>query len=362
MNMPHDMAQSVRFVAALVPRGPCCFLTRDDSPARRPELTRTVHVASEQSGRVLHDLGAINTQGAGIFIVVNDPGPPGRPTSDETAVRALFVDLVAPDGDRDLNCFGLRPSAVVESSPGRYQAYWFAAAGFPVAEYVEAQRRLAAAFGGDPAAHDLAHALRMPGYCNRQAEPFMVRIVSGTGSGKQHGPDELRAWLASLLSRKGTSPPPSRPDELRPALASLLQATRGQRQATTAVHAGESVTIDRQVPASATGITTAPKGQPAAEQRQTWQPGTPVRTAQDHADWQQWRKDRKREQQRQRRATNRRIDFYPDPRAAEAINKLVQPNVGGDYSSVINRIVGEWLEAQRRRTVRQRSTGSVPPE
>lgn len=90
----------------------------------------------------------------------------------------------------------------------------------------------------------------------------------------------------------------------------------------------------------------------------TWQPGTPVLTAQDHLDWEQWRKDRKREGQRQRRASNRRIDYYPDATAAAAIDAHAGNWAGGDFSSVINRIVGEWVEHQRRKTVRQR----LPPE
>ena len=74
----------------------------------------------------------------------------------------------------------------------------------------------------------------------------------------------------------------------------------------------------------------------------TWQPGRPVVTAQDHADWQAWRKDRKRQQQRERRATNPRIDYYPSDEAHAIIGALMRPQAGHDLSSVINRIVTEW--------------------
>ena len=76
----------------------------------------------------------------------------------------------------------------------------------------------------------------------------------------------------------------------------------------------------------------------------TWQPGTPVRTQQDHADWQHWRRERKRQQQQWRRARYPRIDYYPDKHAAEVIDGLRRPCVGGDLSSIINRIVSEWAE------------------
>ena len=76
----------------------------------------------------------------------------------------------------------------------------------------------------------------------------------------------------------------------------------------------------------------------------TWQPGLPVVSEQDNRDWAQWRKDRKRHQQRQRRASNRRIDYYPGKLAEQVIDRLTGPRVGGDYSSVIDRIVMEWAD------------------
>lgn len=74
----------------------------------------------------------------------------------------------------------------------------------------------------------------------------------------------------------------------------------------------------------------------------TWQPGQPVVSEQDRKEWAQWRKDRKREQQRRRRAENPRIDFYPDAGAWGLICTLTGPHFGEDYSSIINRIVDEW--------------------
>ena len=81
----------------------------------------------------------------------------------------------------------------------------------------------------------------------------------------------------------------------------------------------------------------------------TWRPGLPVLTAEDRATWQQWRRERKREQQRERRAQNTRIDYYPDDEAAEIVYALAGPYAGHDLSSVLNRIVREW-------------SAKVPPE
>ncbi|MHB8562676.1 MAG: hypothetical protein ACYDDA_01795 [Acidiferrobacteraceae bacterium] len=62
-------------------------------------------------------------------------------------------------------------------------------------------------------------------------------------------------------------------------------------------------------------------------------------TSEEHR---QWVRTRKLEQQRQWRATNRRIDYSPTKEAAEIIDRETFPNAGGDYSSVISRIVTEW--------------------
>ena len=70
-----------------------------------------------------------------------------------------------------------------------------------------------------------------------------------------------------------------------------------------------------------------------------WQPGLPVRTAQDHAEWETWRRERKRQQQHERRALYPRIDYYPDDYAFRVIGSLVKAETGHDLSSVISRIV-----------------------
>ena len=61
----------------------------------------------------------------------------------------------------------------------------------------------------------------------------------------------------------------------------------------------------------------------------------------------QWRTDRKREQQLQRRAKYRRIDYYPDELVAGAIDALTGRGVGGAYSSVLNRVVSDWCHRNK---------------
>lgn len=75
----------------------------------------------------------------------------------------------------------------------------------------------------------------------------------------------------------------------------------------------------------------------------TWIPGKPVLTAQDHAAWHAWRKARKLQQQRDRRAGLRRIDYHASPDAAAALDSLWRSQSGFDYSRIIDSIVADWL-------------------
>jgi hypothetical protein len=76
-----------------------------------------------------------------------------------------------------------------------------------------------------------------------------------------------------------------------------------------------------------------------------WQPGQPVVTAQDHAEWQAWRRARILEGQRWRRSRARRIDYFPSKEMAVAIDLFRARAAGGDASSTLNRIVAELADA-----------------
>jgi hypothetical protein len=57
---------------------------------------------------------------------------------------------------------------------------------------------------------------------------------------------------------------------------------------------------------------------------------------------------RARERQRRYRAGWPLIDYFPDPHAATTIDSLRTRCVGGDASSVLNRIVREWSSSRGR--------------
>ena len=75
----------------------------------------------------------------------------------------------------------------------------------------------------------------------------------------------------------------------------------------------------------------------------TWQPGRPIISEQDHREWDAWRRERILTAQRARRARLRRIDYAGvAPEAAVIIDRLRSHSVGGDISSILNKIVVEW--------------------
>lgn len=56
----------------------------------------------------------------------------------------------------------------------------------------------------------------------------------------------------------------------------------------------------------------------------------------------EWSRRRILEAQRHRRAQLRRIDYYVSDDAAQIIDAQRRPGVGGDASSILDRIVLEW--------------------
>lgn len=113
----------------------------------------------------------------GVFWTVNvlNPEAKRRQAHEVARVAAVFVDLDGaplPDGG-----FQLPPTAVVESSPARYHAYW-AVADLPLDEFSTAQKHLAGLYGGDTSVHDLPRVMRLPGYWHGKKEPgFLTRIL-----------------------------------------------------------------------------------------------------------------------------------------------------------------------------------------
>lgn len=167
-----DTAAAARFLAALSGDASHTFQTFDDAGNGRSGLSRILHgPLSRHAAR----LAALNERGAGVFVMVNRGDGYGRKAANVTHARALFLDLDGSPVEPVLSC-PLPPRIVVESSPGRWHAYW-PIVDLPLTEFTAAQKALASQFNGDPKVCDRPRVMRLPGFVHGKGEPFVSRLA-----------------------------------------------------------------------------------------------------------------------------------------------------------------------------------------
>jgi putative DNA primase/helicase len=155
-----DLDQARRFLTLIDPGADACtFQTFDDSPLKRGTLARVTHGDLESEWR---RLAAWQKSGAGVFVTVNQTDGRGRKAENIIRARAVVCDLDGAPLDPVMRC-PLRPHVVVESSPGRYHAYWIVN-DLPLDQFSGVQKAIAARFGGDPSVHDLPRVMRLCGF------------------------------------------------------------------------------------------------------------------------------------------------------------------------------------------------------
>ena len=149
------------------------FQTFDDSPAKFAGLSRILHGSLREH---VATLARLNERGAGVYFMVNAGDGMGRKAGNVQHVRALFADLdgapLAP-----VQAATPSPHCIVESSPGRWHAYWLVS-DCPLDKFKPLQRALASRFAGDRKVCDLPRVMRLPGFDHRKGEPFTSRIVT----------------------------------------------------------------------------------------------------------------------------------------------------------------------------------------
>ena len=112
--------------------------------------------------------------------MVNAGDQRGRKAENVRRVRAHYVDL-DKCGIDPLFTAELPPHIVVESSPGKWHAYWLAAPDTPIDEFPAVQTALAKRFSGDLAVSDPSRVMRLPGFYHQKkdADPFMTLMQQG---------------------------------------------------------------------------------------------------------------------------------------------------------------------------------------
>jgi hypothetical protein len=148
----------------------------DATSGGRPQILHGPHHA------VTRRLERLNGEGHGIFHMVSHGDLQGRRAENVTAISAYFVDL---DGAPMPDPWPVPPTAIVESSPGRYHAYW-RVENAPLAAFERVQKHLALLMDGDDKVHDLPRVMRLPGYQHLKGEPFTSALLTCTDTRYEH--------------------------------------------------------------------------------------------------------------------------------------------------------------------------------
>ena len=149
------------------------LLRREDAP--RPQQ-RVVTVEQVLAPRYMAWLNFENDNGANVYVSANPLIAGSRKRTKEciASVRHIYIDI---DEDGDARLAALRasdlvptPTAIISTSPGKYQALW-RVAGFDFERQEQTLKLIAEAFGGDPACTDRNRVLRIPGFLNCKYSP-----------------------------------------------------------------------------------------------------------------------------------------------------------------------------------------------
>jgi len=176
MNQP-----AVRFLnRCFAPDETIALLLRRENP---PSITqRVVQLERALGPRYQAWLSHENGTGANVYVAANPllPGTRKRTKESIASVRHLYIDI---DTDGDARLAALRasdlvppPTSILSTSPGKYQVVW-RVEGFDFDRQEQTLKRLAIAFGGDPACTDRNRVLRVPGFLNKKYDPaFRVAV------------------------------------------------------------------------------------------------------------------------------------------------------------------------------------------
>jgi len=119
----------------------------------------------------------LNKGHVGIFFGVNANDGQGFRSENIVSACCLFVDLDGTPLD-NLQRLKLPPHVIIQTSPGKWHAYWFVD-DLPIQQFKALQKRMAVLIGSDPNVCDLARIMRLPGFFHQKDpdKPFLVRIV-----------------------------------------------------------------------------------------------------------------------------------------------------------------------------------------
>lgn len=142
-----------------------------------------------------------NEQGHGVFVQVNANNGKGNKAANIEGAPCYFVDLDGAPRE-NIDRLGIPPNLVLETSPGKWHAYW-QIIDLPLDHFRSVQKRLAALCQSDPVVHDLPRVMRLAGFLHQKDPdaPFLVRPESRTGAPVSN--DKFLLALEAAEQREG---------------------------------------------------------------------------------------------------------------------------------------------------------------
>ena len=177
---------------SFAPSETIAIVLRRGSPATIVQRIVTAEHALQP--RYLGWLAHENACGASVYFAANPLVPGSRKRTKESVaqIRHLYLDL---DSDGEAKLAALRssnavpiPTAIVSTSPGKYQVLW-RVTGVPFEQQEVLLKLLAMNFGGDPACTDRNRVLRLPGFLNQKYTPANVVTVEFPSESTAHYED-----------------------------------------------------------------------------------------------------------------------------------------------------------------------------
>jgi len=213
-----------RFLDAFEPNGKFTFQTFDDDQDRKDKsLARQLNGTLREHFDQLHSL---QEKGAGVFVTINQTDLKGRKAENVIAVRANFVDLDGAPIEPVLEHI-CEPHIIVESSKGRWHAYW--RSNLNKEDFTPTQKALIKAFDGDKSVIDLSRVMRLPGFFHQKVKDgvksatFMTRLEQIEEDGSKYSAEDLFSYFPKLDSKETKKKDAGRADYEVPSAETLAE-------------------------------------------------------------------------------------------------------------------------------------------
>lgn len=210
-----DLAETERFLATLGGlESKFVFQTFENNATKEATKPKVKH--ADGQARVLYGtldklsktLSNINNSHSGVFVTINESDG-GRKVESITKVRAVFADWDdVGTGLPAIEACGLKPHIIVESSAGKFHAYWLVS-DCTLGEFKPIQKAIAEKLGSDPAIIDLPRVMRLAGFSHHKyadSPYFQTRIVE-LNKIEVYTVSEIKAGLGLDLNPAQTTTP-----------------------------------------------------------------------------------------------------------------------------------------------------------